>query len=86
MVGYVSLTQQDERLAPRLLEEHRHVAEPVFDQTSGRVIKTIGDTYLVEFESSLDAVNCGTDLQRVLHEAERARTVPTDEHPKPPHP
>ncbi len=73
MVGYVSLTQQDERLALRLLEEHRHVVEPVFDRNSGRVIKTIGDAYLVEFESALDAVNCGIDLQRVLHEAERTR-------------
>ena len=73
IVGYVSLTEQDERLALRLLEEHGRTVRSIVRDHSGRVVKTIGDAFLVEFDSALDAVLGAIELQRALHDAEKAR-------------
>lgn len=39
-----------------LLKEHQRLLVPVFDYFDGTVAKTIGDTFLVYFESPTDAV------------------------------
>jgi adenylate cyclase len=66
IVGYSSLTQKNERLALELLEEHRKIVRPVFTRHSGREIKTIGDAFLIEFGSALEATECAIDVQRSL--------------------
>lgn len=71
MVGYVSLTQQNELLALRLLEAHAQMVRPVFERHGGHVVKTIGDAFLAEFDSALAAAECAIELQRLLHDAER---------------
>jgi TolB-like protein len=68
MVGYTALAQKDEPVAMELLEEHRRLLRPLFDKNSGREIKTIGDSFLVEFESALEAVRCAIDIQSALTE------------------
>lgn len=64
LVGYSSLAQQDEALALKLLEEHRRLLRPIFTEHSGTEIKTTGDGFLVEFASSLQAVECSLAIQR----------------------
>ena len=66
MVGYSALSQRDEKLAQELLEEHRRLLREIFPRFNGTEIKTIGDAFLVEFESALEAAQCAIEIQRTL--------------------
>lgn len=66
LVGYSALAQRDEALALELLEEHRQLLRPLFAQNNGTEIKTIGDAFLVEFASAVEAARCAIDIQKAL--------------------
>ena len=68
IVGYSALTQRDEALAMELLDLHREMLRPVFIRFEGREIKTIGDAFLIEFPSDLQAVKCGIAMQQCLRD------------------
>jgi class 3 adenylate cyclase len=76
MVGYSALSQRDDKLAQELLEEHRVVLREVFPHFNGTEIKTIGDAFLVEFNSALEAAQCAIEIQRTL--AKRDADAPAD--------
>jgi class 3 adenylate cyclase/tetratricopeptide (TPR) repeat protein len=73
IVGFSALTQRDEPAALRLLEEHRGILRPMFPRFGGREVKTIGDAFLVEFGSALEATECAMEVQRALFERNRNR-------------
>jgi TolB-like protein/class 3 adenylate cyclase/Flp pilus assembly protein TadD len=66
MVGYSVLSQRDDKLALELLEEHRELLREIFPRFHGTEIKTIGDAFLVEFNSALEAAQCAIEIQRAL--------------------
>src|SRR6476620_5164466 len=66
MVGYSALSQRDEKLAQELLEEHRELLREIFPRFNGTEIKTIGDGFLLEFNSALEAAQCAMAIQRTL--------------------
>src|SRR5258708_19838600 len=66
MVGYSALSQRNEKLGQELLEEHRALLRTLFPRFNGTEIKTIGDAFLVEFHSALEAAQCGIEIQRAL--------------------
>src|SRR5947209_8375954 len=66
MVGYSALSQRDDKLALELLEEHRQLLRQIFPRFHGTEIKTIGDAFLVEFNSALEAAQCAIEIQRAL--------------------
>src|ERR1041385_6391418 len=76
MVGYSALSQRDDRLALELLEEHREILRKIFPEFNGTEIKTIGDAFLVEFQSALEAAQCAIAIQRAL--VKRNADVPPD--------
>jgi adenylate cyclase len=66
MVGYSALSQRDDKLALELLEEHRQLLREILPRFHGTEIKTIGDAFLVEFNSALEAAQCAIEIQRTL--------------------
>ncbi len=74
-VGFTTLTQSNEQHALTLLEIHQRILRPVFPRFHGTEIKTIGDAFLVEFESALDATSCAIEIQRLLHDYNASSTA-----------
>jgi adenylate cyclase len=68
MVGYTALAQSDEEQSLRVLERHNRLLRPIFPKYQGREIKTMGDSFLVEFDSALDATKCAIEIQQYLHD------------------
>ena len=68
MVGYTALGQKDEPLSLAMVEAQQKILGPVLTRHSGRVVKTMGDAFLVEFTNALEAARCAYDVQRSVRE------------------
>lgn len=68
IVGYTALTQRNEDEALGMLSEHNSLIRQTLEEFGGREVKTIGDSFLVEFASALNAVRCAVAIQEKFHE------------------
>lgn len=65
--GFTDKTSQRSRAdIQKLLDDHRDVVLPVLQGKGGRLIKTIGDAFLMVFDSPTDAVLAGVAAQEAL--------------------
>src|SRR2546428_4941242 len=71
IVGYTAMSQQDEKHALKVLESHNDMLRPIFTKYGGTEIKTIGDSFLVEFVSALAATECAIEIQQMLARVNR---------------
>jgi adenylate cyclase len=77
VVGYSRLTGIDEAgTRARFNEQFGDFVQPGIDHHRGRLVKTMGDGFLVEFGSVVDAVQCATDIQNAV--ALREASEPDD--------
>jgi len=66
LVGFSALTQQIEALALELVDTKKQLLSPLVVQHKGSLIKTMGDGFLVEFPSALQAVQCAMGIQSII--------------------
>ncbi|MBD3248967.1 hypothetical protein GF336_02890 [Candidatus Woesearchaeota archaeon] len=65
--GFTSRTSLSSReQLHKMLELHENLIIPAFRKFKGKVIKTIGDAFMVTFHSPTDAVLCGMRIQEIL--------------------
>ena len=71
VAGYSRLVATDEAGTLASLRSLRtEVLDPAVAEYGGRVVKTIGDGFLVEFSSAVDAICCALGVQSTLAERE----------------
>ncbi len=67
IVGYTKTTAQLSREEfTQLHDTFDNMSIPIFERYGGKVIKKIGDAFLVTFKSPTNAVLCGVELQNVF--------------------
>ncbi|MGO4705417.1 adenylate/guanylate cyclase domain-containing protein [Microvirga sp. 2MCAF38] len=67
VAGYSGLMSKDEEgTLLRLRTLRREVIEPTIRSHQGRLVKTLGDGFLVEFSSPVEAVRCAVEVQDAL--------------------
>jgi class 3 adenylate cyclase len=63
IVGYTALMQNSEEKTIKLRDSHRNIFNPITNNHNGQIIQYYGDGTLSIFESAVEAVNCGIELQ-----------------------
>jgi TolB-like protein/class 3 adenylate cyclase/Tfp pilus assembly protein PilF len=69
--GYTALMQQDEAKALIFRNRHREVFREITDKYKGKILQYYGDGTLSTFNSAIDAVKCGIELQLAYREEPR---------------
>src|SRR6516162_879199 len=69
VAGYSRLLRADEGGTLNQLRSIRvDIIEPTIARYRGRIVKTTGDGFLVEFASVVDALRCATEVQSAIAE------------------
>jgi TolB-like protein/class 3 adenylate cyclase len=77
VVGYARLSQADEEgTRARFQADLQETFEPSIAAHHGRLVKTMGDGLLIEFQSVVDALRCAIDVQQA--KSERGVDVPAE--------
>ena len=74
MKGFSSEVEQDENTALRKLWKYEDIMKRIIKKQGGRIVKTIGDAIMCDFDSTLSAVKAAMIIQSILiHDHFRVR-------------
>jgi len=74
--GFTQHTEMISRDAlMKRLETHNEVLMPIIAHFEGKIVKTIGDAFLITFESPTNAVQCGLFMQHTLSKFNKEKSV-----------
>jgi adenylate cyclase len=69
VAGYSRLIGADEEgTLNRLRSIRADIIDPKITEHRGRIVKTTGDGFLIEFSSVVDAVRCASEVQNIMAE------------------
>ncbi len=69
MKGFTSRTSSSSREElKKTLEDYEQLVVPVIKDFGGKIIKGLGDAYLISFHSPTNAVLCGLEIQKKIKE------------------
>ncbi len=69
LAGYSRMMERDEAgTLARLQACRRDILNPAIRRRGGRVVKSTGDGFLIEFPSAIDGVECAVEIQRVMQD------------------
>jgi len=77
VVGYSKKMEENEDQTLKNLKVCRSIIDGLVDEHYGRIFNTAGDSVLVEFQSAVEAVICGSEFQNTIKE--RNSSVPQEE-------
>jgi len=63
IVGFTKIMGDDESTALSILENQQSLINPIIKEHKGTIIKKMGDGLLIEFQSTVEAVECATQMQ-----------------------
>ena len=76
VVGYSRLTREDEEATLLAFNKLREdFIDPLVAEHHGRIVKVMGDGYLVEFKSAVDAVKCAVTWQQGVIEVQNPKAL-----------
>jgi class 3 adenylate cyclase len=80
IVDFTGKTSRKTREAMnRMLEDHKGLVLPILESRGGRLIKTMGDAFLMVYESPTDALLAGVQVQRRLREYNAGKPSDSDD-------
>ncbi len=65
IVGYTRLSSKNEPAALELLSKQRELLKPIVEKYNGDWLKEIGDGLLLTFNTSIEAVHCAIEIQKI---------------------
>ena len=77
VVGYSTKMEENEDQTLKNLKVCRSIIDGLVKEYHGRIFNTAGDSVLVEFQSAVEAVICGSEFQNTIKE--RNNSVPEEE-------
>jgi len=63
IVGFTKIMGDDESTALSILENQQSLINPIIKEHKGTIIKKMGDGLLIEFQSTVESVECATQMQ-----------------------
>jgi adenylate cyclase len=79
VVGYSRLMEANEERTMAALRQHRKdLFDPTVAKFGGRIFKVMGDGFLIEFASVIEAARCGIEIQSGMKK--RNSDIPEDQH------